>query len=128
MKKLEEIIKEIEELNNDYINTCLDDDKYYEQFKNNTLDENAKKEFTKEYFDYEAESAKKDAINFITRKYEEISKNSASTEFDYEIAYYKTFQQYFNIVKDEKKMMAIDLYLKATTEHFFEKLSEVYTN
>lgn len=128
MKNLEEIIKEIEELSNDYINTCLDTDNYYEKFKNNALSESEKKELTQEFFDYEAESAKKDAINFITRKYEEISKNSTCTEFDYEIAYHKTFQQYFNIIKDKNKMIAIDLYLKATTENFFEKLSEVCNN
>ena len=128
MKNLEEIIKEIEELSNDYINTCLDDDKYYEQFKNNTLDENAKKEFTQEFWNNEAETAKRNAINFITRKFDEISKNSTSTEFDYEIAYHKTFQQYFNIIKDKNKMMAIDLYLKATTEDFCKELAGIYND
>lgn len=128
MRKLEEIIKEIKEMSNDYINTCLDDDKYYEKFKNNTLDEIAKKEFTQEFWNYEAESARKNAINFITRKYEELSKYTTSTDFDYEIAENKTFQQYFNIIKDEKKLKAIDLYLQATTENFFEKLSNICNN
>lgn len=131
MKKLEEIIEEINQLSNDTINTNLDDAKMYESFKNNTLDDNTKHIISQSDFDKKAEDVKKVAIAFITKKYDDITKqldnnNTAYSEYDYEVAYYKTFEEYFNIILNEEKIEEINRYLKDKMNNFFEGYNKIY--
>lgn len=131
MKNLGEIILEIKELSNDLINTNLDATGLYLRYKNNDLpldDEEAQELSTEEYWNERAEEIKQKAINFITEKYEHISKkisenNSAVSEYDYEVAYYKTFEEYFNIILDAKKTEEINKYLSNKTEQFLNRFA-----
>lgn len=132
MKKLEEIIEEIRNLSNDLINTQTDEFGVYEDIKNKGF-KGDRRQTTKEFWDRQAEIQKENAINFITSKYNEINqgiidKNSAYSEYDYEIAYYKTFQQYFNIILDQNKLEEIDTYLNKEVDIFAKRLNQIYEN
>ena len=122
MRKLEEIIKEIKALDNDLINTNIDTSGFYRDFKNGELKNTDHEITTQEYWDEEAEEQKQRAINFITKKYEELKKCNAK-DISYELADLKTFEEYFNIIKDEEEKKRLDEYMNNQTENFFNRLS-----
>ena len=116
-RELSEIIKEIQKLSVECIikNLYSED---YEKWKNKELK-------SQEYDDlnYLVEDARKNAINFIVEKYKNLDMYH-SKDREYEIADFKTFEQYFNIIKDKDEKAKIDLELKQQTEIFFDKLSK----
>lgn len=122
MRKLEEIIKEIKELNNDLINTNIDTSGFYRDFKNGDLKNTEHEIATQEYWDEEAEEQKQKAINFITRKYEELKKYNAK-HIEYEIADFKTFEEYFNIIKNEEEKKRLEKYMNDEMKDFFNGLN-----
>lgn len=132
MKELKEIIKEIENLENDYINTQIDESGIYKEIKQEGF-VGRNRYTTKGFWDRRAEEQKQRAINFITEKYSTIDKeikesNSIYSEYDYEVAYYKTFEQYFNIILDEKKLNEINEYLNNKMNKFFEGYNKIYNS
>lgn len=120
-RNLEDIIKEINNLDNDLINK-LTSNGIYQEWKNGKYQD----ETNDEEWNKEAEQQKKNAIDFITRKYKELDSRETSTNREYEIADFKVFEQYFSIVKDKEEKARIDNELSKETEEFFDSLSKVY--
>ena len=120
-RRLEEIIEEINNLDNDLINE-LTSNGIFQKWKNGEYPDEPAEEWEEE-----ANNQKRDAIAFITRKYKELDNNSLATNRDYEIADFKVFEEYFNIIKDEKEKELFDRELNKKMENFFNELSKVYS-
>lgn len=130
MKELKVIINEIENLENDYINTQIDESGIYKEIKEEGF-VGKNRYTTKDFWDRRAKEQKQRAINFITEKYNYIEKelqkkSCVVSEYDYEVAYYKTFEQYFNIVLDQKKVNEINEYIDNKMNKFFEGFTNIY--
>lgn len=110
-RKLEEIIKEINEMSDIEILKSIDG----KDFDIEDYTENEKKYFS--------DRARENAINFITKKYKELDESDVVTDRDYEIADFKTFEKYFNLIKDRKEKIKIDKELYAKERAFFDRLS-----
>lgn len=132
MKELKVIINEIENLENDYINIQLDESGIYKEVKEEGFI-GKNRYTTKGFWDRRAEEQKQKAIDFITEKYNYIEKklqekDCVLSEFDYEVAYHKTFEQYFNIILDENKLNEINEYLNNKMNKFFEGYNKIYNS
>lgn len=111
-RKLEEIIKEINEMSDIEILKSIDG----KDFDIEDYTENEKKYFS--------DRARENAINFITKKYKELDESDVVTDRDYEIADFKTFEKYFNLIKDRKEKIKIDKELYQKEKNFFDRLSD----
>ena len=111
-RKLEEIIKEINEMSDIEILKLRDG----KDFDIEDYTENEKKFF--------ADDVRKNAINFISKKYKKLDENDISTDRDYEIADFKTFEIYLNLIKDRKEKIKIDKELYQKEKNFFDRLSD----
>ena len=109
-RKLEEIIKEINEMSDIEILKSIDG----KDFDIEDYTENEKKYFS--------DRARENAINFITKKYKELDESDVVTDRDYEIADFKTFEKYFNLIKDRKEKIKIDKELYQKEKNFFDRL------
>lgn len=110
-RKLEEIIKEINEMSDIEILKLKDG----KDFDIEDYTENEKKYFS--------DRARENAINFITRKYKKLDESDIATERDYEIADFKTFEIHLNLIKDRKEKIKIDKELFEKEKGFFDRLS-----
>lgn len=110
-RKLEEIIKEINEMSDIEILKLKDG----KDFDIEDYTENEKKFF--------ADRARKNAISFITKKYKELDESDVATDRDYAIADFKTFEIHLNLIKDRKEKIKIDRELYAKERAFFDRLS-----
>lgn len=110
-RNLEEIIKEINEMSDIEILKLRDG----KDFDIEDYTENEKKFF--------ADDVRKNAINFISKKYKKLDENDISTDRDYEIADFKTFEIYLNLIKDRKEKIKIDKELYQKEKGFFDRLS-----
>ena len=110
-RKLEEIIKEINEMSDIEILKLKDG----KDFDIEDYTENEKKYFS--------DKARENAINFITRKYKELDESDVATDRDYEIADFKTFEIHLNLIKDRKEKIKIDKELYKKEKGFFDRLS-----
>lgn len=111
-RKLEEIIKEINEMSDIEILKLKDG----KDFDIEDYTENEKKYFS--------DRARENAINFITKKYKELDESDVVADRDYEIADFKTFEKYFNLIKDRKEKIKIDKELYQKEKNFFDRLSD----
>lgn len=111
-RNLEEIIKEINEMSDIEILKLKDG----KDFDIEDYTENEKKFF--------ADDVRKNAINFISKKYKKLDENDISTDRDYEIADFKTFEIYLNLIKDRKEKIKIDKELYQKEKNFFDRLSD----
>ena len=111
-RNLEEIIKEINEMSDIEILKLKDG----KDFDIEDYTENEKKFF--------ADDVRKNAINFISKKYKKLDENDISTDRDYEIADFKTFEIYLNLIKDRKEKIKIDNELYQKEKNFFDRLSD----
>ena len=114
-RNLEEIIKEINEMSDIEILKLKDG----KDFDIEDYTENEKKFF--------ADDVRKNAINFISKKYKKLDENDISTDRDYEIADFKTFEIYLNLIKDRKEKIKIDKELYQKEKNFFDRLSNTLT-
>lgn len=120
MRKLEEIIKEIEGLDRMSILCTVNMTKeYYEK-----LNDKERKEI-----DELLEDSIEDAKEYITSKYNKLDEAKAKDlydvyERDYEIADFKVFEEKLGIIKDEKEKEQIDNEMRTSLENFVNKLEQ----
>lgn len=105
MRNLEEIVKEINNLDYEQILENTDKTGIYREWKK---DKESHKEITKDEWLEDVQELKTNAINTITKHYKDLNE-SDSTDLDYEIAEYQVFKYYFNIIKYARKNFEKDI-------------------